>query len=75
MEVKETTLKLTMVNCVREVVCWVRESICCKNVSEALSSFGKPVDRLEKDLKPMETHTAEGDLVGGLVKLGCDWCH
>lgn len=31
--------------------------------------MGKSVDRLDKDFKNRETPTAEGDLVGGLVKI------
>lgn len=58
--------------CVREVVRKVRDSVRNKLGSENIKPFGKSVDRLLNDLLSRETHTAEGDLVGGLVKDGCD---
>lgn len=70
--VKVSSLKLSDVLCVREVVCKVRDNVCNKIGSESSKSLGKSVDRLLNDFLSRETHTAEGDLVGGLVKDGWD---
>lgn len=66
--VKCTAEKGTSVVKVCAVVKRVCEAMCKKNGSETLNSLGKSVDNMSKDLETLEPPTAEGDLVGGLVK-------
>lgn len=70
--VRITSNKLSDVLRVCEVVRKVRDNVCRKLVSESNLSFGKSVDRIDKNFENIESHTAEGDLVGGLVKGGRD---
>lgn len=53
-------------------VCKIKEAMCCKNVSELVVTLLKSLDRQLGNDDAVESPTAEGDLVSGMVKVVCN---